>query len=129
MDRKNFCMIFFTFLLITVVFSACKIHSVHTVTISEFNLADYQWSIEKFPYKGKVEPIYSAEKAIYTANNLWLSKFGEDAVYKENEVEVLYDFEHDCWLVKGLLPPNTLGGSPNFLCKKDGEILAIWHEM
>ena len=101
--------------------------------IKEFSLADYQWEVETFPSDKNVGQIDNAQTAVEKAKELWIDKFGTINGQPYNpingrKIEVSYDSEEECWHIYGTLPPNTLGGVPHVIIRKDGKVIAIWHD-
>ena len=83
--------------------------------------------------KGTDEVIDNAQTAVEKAKELWIDKFGTINGQPYNpingrKIEVSYDSEEECWHIYGTLPPNTLGGVPHVIIRKDGKVIAIWHD-
>ena len=102
--------------------------------VGDFQLSDYQWAIDSFPYDRNVGSVETSAVAIEKAKELWMERFGEINGKPNNpingrKIEVSYNAESECWHVNGTLPPRVFGGVPHALIQKDGKVLAVWHDM
>ena len=107
--------------------------SLREPVVGEFALEDYQWEIESFPSDENVGEVDTAETAIEKSKELWTQKFatGNGKSYdciNGRKVEVFYDPEAECWYVRETLPRNTLGGVPHAIIRKNGDVIAVWHD-
>ena len=104
---------------------------VYKVNLKEFDISEYQWEIENFPSTENVGQINDALAAIESAKELWIEKFSTiggqpyDPI-NEREIEIFLDRDDDCWLIRVLLPPETLGSTPHAIIQKDGDVVAVW---
>ncbi len=101
--------------------------------VGEFSLVKYQWEIENFSSDKNVGKVDNPSIAIEKAKELWIEKFSAINGQPYNpingrKIEVSYDSEEECWHINGTLPPNTLGGVPHAIIRKNGEVVAVWHD-
>ncbi len=101
----------------------------NTDEVENFALSEYQWTIEEFPYEKYVGTVDTPQKAKKQAGIVWVERFGKEAdPFLNRKIEIFYDKKSECWLVKGTLPKDTLGGVPNAILRKDGTVSSVWHE-
>ena len=99
--------------------------------VGEFDVAKYQWEIENFPSEKNVGQVNNVNTAIEKAKELWIEKYSTvngqpyDPI-KGREIEVFFDNNNDCWLIKTTLPPNTKGSVPCAIIRKNGMVIAVW---
>ena len=97
--------------------------------IGSFTLSDYQDEITTFSYNKNIGIISDAKTAKSKALILWKERFVEVSPKVIKKIEVLYDEQVQCWLIRGTLPPRMIGGVPAALILHDGTVLAVWHTM
>lgn len=97
--------------------------------VENFHLCAYQMEIAAFPYQRNVGKIEDAKSAKSQARILWKERFSAIDPDTLRRIEVLYDEQAQCWLVRGTLPESAVGGVPNALISRDGSVLAVWHTM
>ena len=103
--------------------------------VGKFQLSEYQYFVEHFPYDKNVGRVEDSETAKKVAKELWIERF--PAVYGENEnpfkgriAVSYYDAENECWHVTCVfieVPGLVDRGGSGTMIKKDGEVLAVWH--
>ena len=100
-----------------------------------FDLKDYRWAIDDFPFDEKVGEISDGSVAAEKTKLMWVQEFGDedqDGVISDpslgRPVEVYYAESQDCWLVKGTLPTGWLGAVPCAIIQGDGTVLALFWE-
>lgn len=103
------------------------------IDVGQFTLATYQWEIENFPSDKKVGKVDNPNIAIEKAKELWVEESNIIAgkpydPTNEEKIEVSYDPEEECWHINGTLPPNTVGGVPHAIIRKNGEVIAAWYD-
>jgi len=103
------------------------------ITVGDFQLSEYRWAIEDFPYNRNVGSVDNPRTAIERAKELWVERFSRPGEKPYNhissrKVEVSFDAENECWLVNGVLPFFFDGGAPNAIIQRNGEVLAVWHD-
>lgn len=103
------------------------------IEYKEFKISDYQWAIEHYSFSQNIGFINKAETAMEKAKELWMVKYGTINGKPYNAINgqricVFYDPLAECWYIHGTLPPHTLGGVPHALIKKNGDVLAVWHD-
>ena len=101
------------------------------VGIGKFNIEKYQWEIENFPLDKNIGEVNDADTAIEKAKKLWIENYGtvNDQPYdpiQGREIEVFFDNDNDCWLVKTVLPSNVKGSVPHAIIQKNGTVMAVW---
>lgn len=102
------------------------------VVAGSFELSEYQWAVETFPYDRNVGIVENPKTAIEHAKELWIERFSpvNGKPYRlanSRKIMVLFDSENECWLISGTLPSYWDGGVPNAIIQKDGKVLAVWH--
>jgi len=99
-------------------------------TVKSFSLRDayYQRILQEFAVNCSTEPVNSANDAKQAAEEIWIKIYGADTILNEKPYMVYYDETEEVWLVTGSLPPLTLGGVAKILVRRDGTVLAVWHE-
>ena len=96
--------------------------------VKTFELNDYQYYIDCFPFEENVGNVIDAKDVIKKAENVWISLYGE-SVKKEKPYQVFYDKKNGVWLVRGSLRSNIKGGVANILIQNEtGNIIAVWHD-
>lgn len=135
--NKIFLLIFMLFLCAIIVISGNRKKETipDEIFLGTFDLTDYQWAIDDFPFNEKVEEISDGAAAAEKAKLMWLQEFGDedqDGVITDpslgRPVEVYYTESQDCWLVKGTLPAGWLGAVPCAIIQGDGTFLALWRD-
>lgn len=107
------------------------LHSNQQPSIKEFDVEKYQWEIENFPSEKNVGQVNDVNTVIEKAKELWIEKYSTingqsyDPI-KGRKIEVFFDNNNDCWLVKTTLLPNTKESVPHAIIRKDGMVLAVW---
>lgn len=110
--------------------------------IQEFSIREYTEELEIFSSDKNVGAIENVDDVIRIAQELWNEKYGRvgwgryDDPNPGNSIEVFFDAEEECWLVRGTVPPdpfppdNTVwtGVLPYVAIRENGEVLAIWME-
>ena len=56
-------------------------------------------------------------------------EFGLNGGTEGLPVQAFYDKENECWYFCGMLPEGFVGGVPEVLINKSGQVLALWHSM
>ena len=101
-------------------------------TIGEVSLSEYEYYVDNFSFKPnhsfEITPITSREDAIEKAISIWEKEYGKNCLVEGQPIDVFYDNSNDCWLLKGALPRNTLGGTPHIIIGSNGRIIAVWHD-
>ena len=117
-----------------------ELYSVLPEEVAAFSINDYQKEIELFACDRKIDPIASLDDVVEKAQILWNKEFTVitlAGLHKPNPgdgVEVFFDEDEDCWLVRGTipndpLPPDVagwLGVLPNVIICENGDVLALW---
>ena len=101
--------------------------------VKTFALLSYQQEIEAFPSDKNVGQIDDADTAVEKAKELWIDAFsavGEKPYQPaaRGKIEVSYDSDEECWHINGTLKPDTLGGVPHAIIRKNGNVIAVWHD-
>ena len=104
--------------------------------IGSFNLSDYLWEVETFRTRKNVGEINNVETAIACADELWNEKWGivQGKPYDynpANQIEVLFDSESNCWLIKVTIPEHYTvkgwsGALPRAILSSDGKLVVVW---
>lgn len=107
------------------------IHSNKHPSIREFDIAKYQWEIENFSSQKNVGQVNDVDTVIQKAKELWIEKYStvNDQSYdpiKGRKIEVFFDNNSDCWLIKTALLPDTKESVPHAIIRKDGMVIAVW---
>lgn len=98
-----------------------------TEVISSFDLSDYSFEIENYPYDKNVGPVNAREVAIEKFNEIGNEEYGYMYPFGERPVYVAYDSKNECWLLQGTLADETMDGTvPCALIHCDGTVLALW---
>ena len=97
-------------------------------TIGTFELADYSYFIDNFSSDQVLGSVESTRLVKENAEVIWIKIYGESI--KENKpYKVSFDDKNQVWLVQGTLQKNRVCGVPYILIqKKDGKVLAVWHD-
>lgn len=95
------------------------------VHVGSFDLADYQWAIDSFSSSEKIGRIIDVDDVVTKSTELWRQLYGE---LSGEPIEVFFDENNDCWLLRGTLPKGWLGGTPHIIVQSSGAVLAVWHE-
>jgi len=115
--------------LVAIAFLAASLH------VGKFQLSEYQYYVEHFPYDKNVGRVEDSATAKKVAKELWIERFpnlyGEtDNPFKGMMAVTYYDAENECWYITCIfieVPGLVDGGGPGTMIKKDGEVLAVWH--
>ena len=105
--------------------------------VGEFSLDDYQDTIEIFSTDKNIGPVEDLDDVTEKAQILWNEKFpfgGSDGPNPGDGIEVFFDSENACWLVRGTAPEGPFppgvagwtGAVPNIIIRENGDIVAIW---
>ena len=95
--------------------------------LSSFDLSDYSFELENYPYDKNVGPVNTKEVAIEKFNEIGNEEYGYMYPFGERPVYVAYDSKNKCWLLQGTLKDdNMLGSVPCALIHCDGTVLALW---
>lgn len=117
-----------------------EIYTFPAEEVLEFSIDDYQKEIELFASDKNIGPIASFDDVVEKAQILWNEEFtvitlaGLHAPNCGDGVEVLFDKDDACWLVRGTipndpLPPDGAGwivSVPHVIIHASGEVLAMW---
>lgn len=135
-DMKNKAMIFMILGLVLAIIAGVIImqfHSKKQTDVGTFELTKYQWEIENFPSDKNVGQVNDSDTAIEKAKELWIEEFSviDGKPYNPingRKIEVSYDSDEECWHINGTLKPDTLGGVPHAIIRKNGNVIAVWHD-
>jgi hypothetical protein len=106
--------------------------------VGEFDLSNYQETINKYPYNKVLGKITDVKMAKVKAIETFREKFGDDISVREKDYRVYFDENTQTWLVEGVLSSNWIkkylfdynltGGTPGVIMQKeDGKVLTVWH--
>ena len=119
--------------------------------VGSFDLEQYDWAIENDPYDKNVGPVETRKVAEEMFLEVWAERYGHIYPINDNPINVSYDTENECWLLKGSLddPEDVVtytynsedgtyevyestgdvyitGSVVYALIKTDGTVLAVW---
>ena len=127
-------------LYVHIAYKNIEIYTVKPEEVGEFSLEDYQEEIILFPCDRNIGSVESLDDVTYKAQTAWNERFcvttiaGLHIPNSGEGIEVLYDTEEQCWLVKGTapqdpLPPGAAGWTgyiPHVIIKPNGDVVAMW---
>lgn len=97
-------------------------------TVGKFNISDYNYFIESFPYEKVLGPLDSVQLVKENAEIVFIEVYGEE-IKDKRPYSISFDENNQVWLVQGSLPEKWVGGVPNILIQKsNGKVLAVWHD-
>ncbi|MGE5397177.1 MAG: NTF2 fold immunity protein [Chitinophagales bacterium] len=83
---------------------------------------------EQIKHSSPVEAIPDSKTASNVAEAILKQIYG-DTLEDETPFKVTFDDKYQVWLVEGTLAENRVGGVAHIILqKKDGKVLAIWHD-
>lgn len=94
--------------------------------VGTFSISNYSRELTEFSSQIELGKIQNSDKAKSAAEKIWTETFGA-SVKGKRPYRVSFDEEKHVWLVRGsyLLIP---GGPHILIQKKDGKVLAVWHD-
>lgn len=109
--------------------------------IREFSISEYKEELNIFSSDKNIGTIEGADDVIVKAQELWHKEYGmmNNGEYRDpnpgESIEVFFDAEGMCWLVRGTPPPESstppgiedwTGAIPCVIVRINGDVLAIW---
>lgn len=106
-------------------------HSNKQPSVREFDVEKYQREIENFSSQKNVGQVDDVNTAIEKAKELWIETYStvNGQPYnpiKGRKIEVFFDNNNACWLIKTSLLPNTKESVPHAIIRKNGMVIAVW---
>lgn len=77
--------------------------SMNVTGVGSFDLERYDWAIENDPYDKNVGPVETRKVAEEMFLEVWAERYGHIYPINDNPINVSYDTENECWLLKGSL--------------------------
>lgn len=96
-------------------------------TIGTFELNDYADEIELYQIDMAVNDYSSKDKLFEGVEKVWTELYGEK-IKNEKPFNLSYDENSATWLIEGHRVQEMDKVAHIIINKKDGEVLAIWHD-
>lgn len=127
--KKNFLVILFITFVCTIIGGVIYMSLLRkTDNVGSFVLEEYRDALNQFESNKIVGRIDSSVDAKKAAETIWIDIYGEN-IKKRKPYKVSFDKKSNIYLVEGSLQKNWDGGVPYILVqKKDGKVLAVWHD-
>lgn len=117
-----------------------EIYTFPAEAVAEFSIEDYQREMELFATDKNIGPVEDLDDVTEKAQLLWNKRFSYVTIAGFEEpnpgdgIEVFFDGENACWLVRGTAPEGPFppgvagwaGALPNVIIRENGDVVAIW---